>query len=255
MNLNQYYQSGRYNNPIFKGRFEYLRRRGTWIQEELQLPFSGKILDVGCGDGSLLYHLKKANPKLDLYGTDISKEGCRLASKQGIKAKPADLNYKIPFGNSKFDFIIAHECIEHLWNSDKFLSECHRCLKKNGYLILTTPNLTSWYNRILFLFGIHAIPAEMSTVDRKVGFGAIKSLIRDTQPLGHIRVFTVPALKDLATLYGFSVNKIKGSRFTKGSSSFLVSGINPVSLFFSIMDQLFSFIPSLCSDILIVLKK
>lgn len=248
MGLNSYYQSGRYSNPLFTGRSEYLRKRGLWIQKELQIPFAGKILDVGCGDGSLLFHLKNSNPKLELFGTDISKKGCQLASKQGIKVKVADSNYKIPFESSKFDFIIGHECIEHLWNTDKFLSECRRCLKKGGYLILATPNLTSWYSRILILFGIHSPFAEMSTVDRRIGTGIIKPFIQSSQPMGHIRIFTVPALKDLAKLYGFQVRKIKGSAFIR-------INLNPLFLIFSALDYLISFIPSLSSDILIILKK
>ncbi len=248
MNLNQYYQFGRYKNPDFKkGRASYLKKRATWIRKELQIPFSGKILDVGCGDGSLLYQLKISNPALELFGTDISKKGCKLAAKQGLKAKVADLNYKIPFENSKFDFIISHESIEHLWNTDKFMSECYRCLKKGGYLIITTPNLTAWYNRILALLGIHSMSAEMSTIDRQVGLGPLKLFIKTTQPLGHIRIFTISALKDLANLYGFNVKKIKGSSF-----SFTM---NPLFLLFSVLDYLFSFIPSLSSDLLIILKK
>lgn len=247
MDLNQYYQSGRYKNPLLKERGSYLKKRIAWIQKELEIPFSGKILDVGCGDGSLLYHLRYSNPKIEPFGTDVSKEGCKLAIKHGIKAKVADLNYKIPFGSSQFDFIIGHECIEHLWNTDQFLSECHRCLKKGGYLILTTPNLTSWYNRILFLLGIHSLSSEMSTIDRRAGLGIIKLFIKNTQPLGHIRIFTISALKDLAHLYGFQIKKIKGSSFTFST--------NPLFLFFSALDYFFSFIPSLSSDILIILKK
>lgn len=247
MNLNQYYQSGRYENPLFKKRGSFLKKRSDWIKKELQTPLSGKILDVGCGDGSLLYHLRSSNPTLELFGTDISKKGCKLAIKQGIKAKVADLNYKIPFGSAKFDFIIGHECIEHLWNTDKFLGECYRCLKKDGYLILTTPNLTAWYNRILFFLGIHPLSAEMSTVDRRAGLGLIKLFIKNTQPLGHIRIFTIYALKDLAQFYGFQIKKIKGSSFTFNT--------NPLFLFFSMLDYLFSFIPSLSSDLLLILKK
>lgn len=250
MDLNQYYQSGRYKDPDFfsEGRYSYLRKRCDWIKKELPVLIYGKILDVGCGDGFLLAQLKISIPSLELFGTDISKRGCKLSIKQGIKAKIGDLNYRIPFESDKFDFIIGHEIIEHLWNTDKFLSECYRCLKKGGFLILTTPNLVSWYSRLLILFGVHSPSAEMSTFDRRIGFGIIKPFIKTIQPLGHLRIFTVSALIDLASLHKFHVEKVKGSNVN-------LFGMNPVLSLFSVLDYLFSFIPSFSSDILIILRK
>jgi len=41
------------------------------------------------------------------------------------------------------DFIFAGEIIEHLLNMGFFIDECHKVLKKGGYLIVTTPNARS----------------------------------------------------------------------------------------------------------------
>jgi len=51
------------------------------------------------------------------------------------------------------DIIIAGEIIEHIYNTYKFLEECSRIIKKGGFLILTTPNLCSFKNRLKVLFG------------------------------------------------------------------------------------------------------
>lgn len=60
-----------------------------------------------------------------------------------------DLNKGIPFRNG-FKTILAMEIIEHLDSPIKFLEECHKALKKDGRLVLTTPNATSIVN---FLYG------------------------------------------------------------------------------------------------------
>ena len=52
--------------------------------------------------------------------------------------------------------------IEHLYNPDHMLEECRRVLKPGGLLIISTPNLQAWYNRILFLFGVQPIFYEVS---------------------------------------------------------------------------------------------
>jgi len=52
------------------------------------------------------------------------------------------------FKDSYFDCIVAGELIEHLEKPEKFIKECRRTLKKNGRLIITTPNRKSLVNRI-----------------------------------------------------------------------------------------------------------
>lgn len=54
----------------------------------------------------------------------------------------------IPFKDNTFDSIVAGELIEHLDHPNLFLNESYKILKKEGYLILTTPNKNSWINKI-----------------------------------------------------------------------------------------------------------
>jgi 2-polyprenyl-3-methyl-5-hydroxy-6-metoxy-1,4-benzoquinol methylase len=49
--------------------------------------------------------------------------------------------------------IIASEIIEHVFNTDFFIEELKRILKPIGIIILTTPNMHSATNRLLFLMG------------------------------------------------------------------------------------------------------
>lgn len=249
MKLSQYYQSGRYSQDATGWRDNlYFPLRVKWIIDNLPVKFHGRILDAGCGNGTMLANLKKYCSDLQMYGVDISKEGCRLARGRGIITKISDLNYRIPFKNNFFDFIVVHEVIEHLIDPDKFLEECNRTLKKGGYLVVTTPNLTAWYHRILFLFGLPPLFSELSTRNRTVGIGFLKHLIKNKQPVGHIRVFTVAALKDLIKLYGFSIEKVRGAPIPFDFPKI-------IRWIYDTFDFIFSFFPSLSSNILIMAKK
>lgn len=114
-----------------------------------------KILDIGCFYNNLLKEVKDFEPTLDLYGIDIEADNPKF-----FKFKQVDVNKGIPFEDNFFDIISINEVIEHL-TEDKFvLREINRCLKPSGYVILTTPNLTSLQKRIQILFGV--VPEDLN---------------------------------------------------------------------------------------------
>jgi 2-polyprenyl-3-methyl-5-hydroxy-6-metoxy-1,4-benzoquinol methylase len=131
------------------------------------------ILDIGCADGSLGKIFKKSN---QVIGVDISKEDLKKAKKVLDQTFLVDLNsQKIPLKNQSVDIIICSEVIEHLLPGNKLLSEAKRILKKDGFLIITTPNILYWGHRLNFLKGqfeytdqgpfdkthVHFIPMEL----------------------------------------------------------------------------------------------
>jgi ubiquinone/menaquinone biosynthesis C-methylase UbiE len=91
------------------------------------------ILDVGCG----------ANPKGDV-NTDLF-TGKTPHSKYFINPKKiknfvlCDAHF-LPFNSKIFDKVYLFEVIEHLENSAKALKESYRVCKKNGYILIGTPN-------------------------------------------------------------------------------------------------------------------
>lgn len=119
------------------------------IFENYRLDKNSRILDAACGEGALLNELyKKGYSKL--YGVDIEEN--RFAIKNRAKFKKADLNNKVPFNNSTFEFIFSLETLEHLDSPYNAIKEFHRVLKKNGALIISIPNLNNWYQKLYFLF-------------------------------------------------------------------------------------------------------
>ena len=71
--------------------------------------------------------------------------------------------------------------------------------------MLSTPNLGSWVNRLFFLLGYQPYNVEVST---EILAGV---LIKHTKPSGHIRSFTLRALKELLSFHGFRVVKVLGT--------------------------------------------
>lgn len=109
-----------------------------------------KILEVGCGPGYFLRCMERWFPKAQIVGGDYD---CSLASFAKHYAKSAFIlqidAQKLPFKNSHYDAIASLHIIEHLKNPEDFLKEANRVLKRNGFLIIATPNPRGIPARIL----------------------------------------------------------------------------------------------------------
>ena len=135
-------------------------------QKEVLKLFSGlkahRILDVGCGNGLFSLLLKQVC-NAEVYGVEISKINIESATKKGINALQLDFDKEIfPFEDNYFDAVFAGEVIEHLYDPDHLLDEIYRTLKPKGALILTTPNLACWQNRISLFFGYQPYATTIS---------------------------------------------------------------------------------------------
>ncbi|MBI4144316.1 class I SAM-dependent methyltransferase [Candidatus Woesearchaeota archaeon] len=118
----------------------------------LSLLPKGKVLDLGCNDGGFTFFLN--NNGFSATGFDLP--GVVMKAKRNfpkVRFVGGSAEKKLPFRNNSFDAIIASEIIEHVRKDYMFVSECHRLLKDNGILILSTPNRNYLVHRILRFFG------------------------------------------------------------------------------------------------------
>lgn len=196
-----------------------------FILEQLHLKKGQKILDIGCGDGSLLKKIKGS----DLYGIDLSPEQVAIAKSTEIDAVALNIDAQsLPYGNDFFDSIICSEVIEHVLLPDKLLQEAYRVLKKDGIFIITTPNLASFGRRLLLLCNKNPFIENSPLEDNAVG---------------HLRYFIYPTLKALIEKYNFYITKRIGDLIIFGYPSFLQSR------------KIARMFPSLARTIMIVVKK
>lgn len=98
---------------------------------------SGKLLDIGCADGTTTNFIKENFKGLQVSGVDYYDKAIDFAKKKypGIKFIVGDA-HNLPFQKSSFDLVITIETLEHLENPDKVLAEINRVLKQGGYLII-----------------------------------------------------------------------------------------------------------------------
>jgi len=207
--------------------------------------FAGRVermVDLGCSNGEITLMLKEELGASEVYGVDINERMVQLAGQRGIKAYCLDLNAdSLSFPDNFADIAFSLEVMEHLINPDNMLKEAHRVLRSGGYLLISTPNLASWVNRIFFLFGYQPYNVEVST-ETMVGVAYKKGVFRG--PTGHIRPFTLRALKELLKHHGFRTVKAFG-----------VPGVNPKNCFFRLLDRLFSLKASLARRLIILAVK
>jgi methionine biosynthesis protein MetW len=169
------------------------------------LPARRRLLDVGCGVGGVAAYLKTALAIEEICGVDIGQQAVRAAVQRGVAAVQCDLDSEsLPFEGGYFDAIFAGEVIEHLVNPDHFLQEIRRTLTADGVVVITTPNLASWLNRIVLLCGWQ--PFETGTsLYHEVGRPRFLRLGDGGGMAGHLRLYTQKALKELLQAHGFEI--------------------------------------------------
>ena len=106
---------------------------------------SGKLLEVGFGNGVTLARLKDFG--WDVAGVEFDTVSVKLARSLGLDAHLGSIE-DVAYPSGTFDAVVASHLIEHLPDPRGFLRECHKVLKEGGRLVLTTPNASSLGHRL-----------------------------------------------------------------------------------------------------------
>jgi ubiquinone/menaquinone biosynthesis C-methylase UbiE len=107
-----------------------------------------QVLEVGCAYGSGSKLIKDVGGEYKSYkGIDISLETIKIAKKEYAEFGDffeSDAENLSLFNENTFDIVICFENIEHVKNPRNSLHEIFRVLKKEGLLVLSTPNRKNW---------------------------------------------------------------------------------------------------------------
>ncbi len=105
---------------------------------ELLVPSSSQVLDVGCGTGSLLLHLKSKGYE-HLSGFEISRRAVEVLGQHGITMYQGRLPH-LTTPDGTFDTVIASQVLEHVVRRRFFLNEICRTLKPDGVFLGFVPD-------------------------------------------------------------------------------------------------------------------
>ena len=112
---------------------------------------SQRVLDLGCGAGSLRIELAGLN----VVGVDVNAKA--LAGNPSFPSACAE-SHSLPFADRSFDMVICNHSLEHFRDVPGSIREIRRVLKPDGNLFVTIPegsSLTDRLYRLLFCGGGH----------------------------------------------------------------------------------------------------
>jgi len=160
---------------------------------------SGRVLDVPCGEGSFTRRLVEAG--YDVVAGDIERDPKLPA----VEYSRVDMNRPLELDDASVNAVVSIEGIEHLERQFDFIRECRRVLRRDGALIITTPNISSARSRWRWLLtGFH----------NKCKFPLDET---NPEPRHHISMISFPELRYMLHSNGFRISQVTTNRI-KGIS-------------------------------------
>ena len=146
-----------------------------------------QVLDVGCGDGSLLHHLKEAK-QAHVYGVELADDKVLACAQKGSNVLQQDLEGGLAlFEDQSFDKVILSQTLQTIHQTARILSEIARVGKE---CVVSFPNFGHWSHRSAVLLG--RMPVS-------------KSLPYQWYDTPNVRVLTIADFEALAPAVGLEL--------------------------------------------------
>jgi 2-polyprenyl-3-methyl-5-hydroxy-6-metoxy-1,4-benzoquinol methylase len=111
-----------------------------------------RVLDVGCSSGYLARPLvARGCTVVGIEQDPIAAEEARTVCAEVLVGDAETI--ELPFEAASFDVVLCGDLVEHLRDPERLLSRLRPLLRPDGRLVLTTPNVANWTNRLGLLFG------------------------------------------------------------------------------------------------------
>mgnify|MGYP000391787499 CR=1 FL=1 len=146
-----------------------------------------QVLDVGCGDGRLLHHLKEAK-QAHVYGVELADDKVLACTQKGLNVVQQDLEDGLAlFEDQSFDKVILSQTLQTIHQTARILSEIARVGKE---CVVSFPNFGHWSHRSAVLLG--RMPVS-------------KSLPYQWYDTPNVRVLTIADFEALAPAVGLEL--------------------------------------------------
>lgn len=184
----------------FEARESRLRKAFAMTAAE---PGRGALLDVAAGSGIAAGEFLAQG--WDVHALDISAALIDSVRAAGVgDARVHDLaGGPLPFEDATFRAVFAGEIIEHLVDTGAFVAELRRVLEPGGIVVITTPNLASFENRLRLAFGRYPRWVEWELPE--------EGLALPYHDQGHVRAFTVRTLRRQLDQHGLKTEQVRGN--------------------------------------------
>ena len=122
------------------------------------IPQGSSVLDLGCGDGSLLRYLKEAR-NVRGYGVEISDRNIEACIRNDVNVIQSNLDSGLSgFENNAFDFVILSQTLQATRHTEALMQEMLRVGRQG---IVSFPNFGYWKNRLSILRGTMPVSDEL----------------------------------------------------------------------------------------------
>ncbi len=175
-----------------------------------------KVLEIGCANGRMSKYLQKNG--CQVIGIEIDKKKAEMANKFCEEAITGNIEEEATLLSIKstFDVIIFGDVLEHLTNPHKTLASVSRFLKKDGYVLVSLPNIAYFTVRMKLLFGKFEYNPEGGIMDKE-----------------HLRHFTLKTSKEMFRQSGYEIEHMDAlsvPRFKK--NQFIYSALKKIPSLF-----------------------
>ena len=137
------------SSPASRSDFETIAQ---WI------PSGAKVLDLGCGDGSLLRYLKDTRGA-KAYGVEIADEKILASIQNGVNVIQTDLESGLSgFESHSFDFVVLSQTLQAMKNTEAIVREM---LRVGRQAIVTFPNFGYWRHRLQVIGGHMPVSSDL----------------------------------------------------------------------------------------------
>lgn len=163
----------------------------------------GKLLDIGCGLGSLLVAARDKG--WEVYGTELSEMAVKYIKKTHlIKNVECSELTDVVFPDVKFDVINLTNVLEHVPSPTETLRSCHDRLETSGIVVIRVPNIT-----------FHKIYFNLVNILKLAGIakGITPSYLATDPPI-HLCGFSDSTLRHLFSKCGLQTLEIKPSKLS-----------------------------------------